>query len=174
MARRWIRLDAEFDESQWVNELTVAAQLAWVKLLCRVKRHGVQGRCKRPDPQVWGKQTKCGVRAVLAMEAAAVKDEALSIVDGDWIVHNWPKYQIDPRNSERVRRHRERRKKDVTVTSGRVTVTHPPVTVTSPLHLSSVYGEGKEKEGEGKKTRASGMVRVGDVIADMGLRVANA
>lgn len=111
MARRWIRLDVGWDDSEWLLNLTPAAQLAWVKFLCYVKTHGVKGKCRALTPAATAKRFAIPGADVGAMLNAAHADGAIETTsEGDWVVTNWAEYQeTDYTAAERQRRHRKDR-----------------------------------------------------------------
>jgi hypothetical protein len=107
--RRWIRLDVTWEESDWLQDLDRATAACWPRLLCMVKRDGVRGECRRPSTRRLMTLWDISAAQIASLEAAAQNDGALAIEDGQWRVLNWDKYQeIDPTNSERQRRWRER------------------------------------------------------------------
>lgn len=104
---RWLRLDVSWDDSPWLFVLSAASQLAWIKLLCHVKRDGSQGRCKALAHVVAAKRWGVGEEDVQKLLQAAVNDGALVIEDGAWTLSNWDKYQEqDHGAAERMRRMR--------------------------------------------------------------------
>lgn len=129
--RRWIRLDVSWEDSAWLDELTGTAAGCWPRLLCLVKRDGIQGRCKRPNLRTIARRWRVPMKAVTTLEEAAVRDGALRIEDGDWVVVNWAKYQtVDQTAAERKRRQRKRQRAAVTDVPRDVTAVtrDPPVT----------------------------------------------
>lgn len=109
MARRWIRLDVEWSQTEWVALLKPAARLAWVELLKHVKVHGKAGRCKAVHPVVFGRMYDIPAKDVAAMLEAAHLGEALRTVAGEWEVLNWTRYQEpDATSTDRKRRQRDR------------------------------------------------------------------
>lgn len=105
--RRWLRLDAGWQDSEWVADLSCGGRLAWVSLLGHVKVAGVRGQVRALAPSVAGRRWDIPAEDVAAMLAAAQADGALVIEDGDWIVTGWARYQEpDPSNAERKRRWR--------------------------------------------------------------------
>lgn len=114
--RRWIRLDAEWEESGWLDSLSGEAAGCWPRLLCWVKLRGSHGRSRRPAVTTLARRWRVSPKAVEELEAAATLDGALRIEDGDWVLPNWPKYQdIDSTAAERKRRQRDRQmSRDVT------------------------------------------------------------
>jgi len=106
--RRWIRLDATWEDSEWLDALDGTAAGCWPRLLCWVKRDGIKGRCKRPTHAVLARRWRVPQEAVAALEAAAIEDGALKIEGGDWVVTGWTEYQdVDPTTNERSKRYRE-------------------------------------------------------------------
>lgn len=107
--RRWIRLDAAWEDSPWLDELDGTAAGCWPRILCHVKRDGVRGRAKRIPTAVAARKWRVPVAAVEALENAAVADGALRIDDGDWVIHNWDTYQqTDTRRKHRQRKQRHK------------------------------------------------------------------
>lgn len=117
MARRWIRLDATWEDSEWLDALDGTAAGCWPRILCMMKRDGIGGRCRRPAPAVLARRWRVPVEAVVALEAAAIADGALAIEDDEWICTGWADYQdVDPTAAQRKRRERERKKATQPVT----------------------------------------------------------
>jgi hypothetical protein len=117
--RRWIRLDVLWEESEWLQELDGTAAGCWPRLLCMVKRDGVDGTVKRPSTKRLAQLWRVPMAAITAMEHAAVVSDALRIEDGDWTVINWNKYQmVDETAAERKRAQRERERKGLKVIQG--------------------------------------------------------
>lgn len=108
---RWIRVNIDFDDSPWLFVLSAESQLAWLKLLCHVKRDGSRGECKALSTIVAAKKWGVGEESVAKLLQAAVSDGAMSLEDGLWRVTSWARFQEpDQTNAERQRRHRERQK----------------------------------------------------------------
>jgi hypothetical protein len=108
---RWLRLDICWDDSPWLFVLSEGAQLAWVKLLCTVKRDGSKGRMKAIRPLVASRKWGVGEESVVKMLQAAQDDGALSVEDAaeTWVITNWDRYQEpDSTAAERMRRMREK------------------------------------------------------------------
>ena len=104
---RWLRLDVTWDHSEWVCMLSAEGQLAWIKLLCHVKTHGVQGEAKAISPAVAARHWGVSPAAVEEMEEAARQDGALYRENGAWVVTAWNEYQKpDATNADRQRRWR--------------------------------------------------------------------
>lgn len=111
MPRRWIRLDVDWDSSEWVYGLSDRAQLAWIKLCCHAKKSGQAGHVRALAPKVMAGQFRTTVRAVEEMLKAAQEDGALKVVDGNWVLTNWRKYQPKDRTAaDRKKRERDRKK----------------------------------------------------------------
>lgn len=109
---RWLRLDAAWEDSEWLDELDGVASGSWPRILSYVKTHGIRGICKRPSLRVLARKWRVPAESIEALEDAAVADGALAIEDDEWIVTNWSKYQpSDPKAADRKRRQRERREK---------------------------------------------------------------
>lgn len=163
---RWIRLDVSFSDSPWLFVLSAGAQLAWVKLLCHVKRDGVRGRCKAMAPIIAARHWGVGEEDVSKMLQAASDDGAVVIADGEWEVPNWTEYQEpDPTAAERMRRMRE--KQSVTGCYGvtdRNTVTNGVTCRATPTPtLTPVKKERLSKESPKKESRPGSL---DDVVSE--------
>lgn len=109
MSRRWLRLDAQWDDTEWVMLLEPLAQLAWIKLLCYVKRDGRRGTAHALSSKAAAKKWGVTVRAVEDMIFQARQDGALVVEGEKWVLTKWIEYQEpDPTNAERQRLFRER------------------------------------------------------------------
>jgi hypothetical protein len=87
--------------------LSVGSQLAWVKLLCYMKRDGVSGRVKSLAPFVAAKKWSIGVEDVEKLIQAAIAHGALVSDEGIWVLTAWDEHQgSDPTNAERQARFR--------------------------------------------------------------------
>lgn len=106
-SKRWIRVDVNWDESEWIADLEPAAQLAWVKLLAYVKTNGIRGHVRAPKERIFARLTAIPIDSVRAMLEAAREDGALSDEGEDWVVTNWSKYQ-EPDKTAAVRQRRRR------------------------------------------------------------------
>lgn len=113
---RWIRLDIDFQLSQWVTPLSSEAKLAWVMLLCHSKANGVAGISRSLDAPTAARLWFMGEESVRQMLLAAQNGGALAVQGREWIVLNWPKYQGDETAAERQRRLRDKRKSVQNVT----------------------------------------------------------
>lgn len=141
--KRWIRLDATWEESSWLFKLDAQTSGCWVRLLCRVKLGGLRGRIKRPATEVVASQWKVGPGVVMALEVAAIANGALAIEDGDWVVLKWAEYQEpDATTAKRSRKYRESMHR--LSPSRRDTVTHA-VTGCDPSMSLSVKDSGKKE-----------------------------
>lgn len=116
---RYVKLDVDWDQSEWVYSLSVGSQLAWVKLLCHVKRSGIEGRVKKFHTFVMSRQWQIGEEDIVKMLRAAEQHGALRDEGEFWVITKWREYQSD--SAERVRRWRERHKSDGDVTLRNVT-----------------------------------------------------
>jgi hypothetical protein len=111
--RQWIRLDVDFEDSDWLVDLDPLAQFAWVKFCCRVKAEGANGRWRKRSVTALRRRLALPEAAVAEMLAAATAGDspALEEQDGEWVVGSWEKYYpTDRTNADRQRRYRERKK----------------------------------------------------------------
>jgi hypothetical protein len=76
-------------------------------LLAYTKRSGIRGRVGVISTRVFARRIDALPEAIEEMLAAGVKDGALQIIDGDWVVTSWDKYQNPI--TVRVQRHREKK-----------------------------------------------------------------
>lgn len=120
MSRRWLRLDAQWDDSEWIITLEPLAQLAWVKLLCYAKRDGRKGTVSALADIAAAKKWNIPVASIRRMLAAAQGDGALVVIQKErrtqWVVANWSEYQEpDPTAAKRMREYRQRQAESDTV-----------------------------------------------------------
>lgn len=109
--QRWIRLDVDWEEVEWLDDLDGTAAGCWPRLMCLVKSQGSKGRCRRVSPKILARKWRVPVEAVEALEAAAlaVDGDGLILDGSDWVVVRWDDTQkIDRTATERQRRRRER------------------------------------------------------------------
>ncbi len=109
---RWIRLDINWGHSEWLCVLSAESRLVWIELLCYVKAFGTGGRARAMTPDRFARRIYVGEESVLQLLRAAEIGGALDIVDHDWMIANWDKYQKDETAAERMRRYRENKKSD--------------------------------------------------------------
>jgi hypothetical protein len=112
---RWVRLDVDFGDTEWLFPLSGLAELAWVKLLAYAKRSGIRGRVRCLSPSVAAEKWKCGLDAFDEMMTAATAGDnpAVIEVDGDWFLTGWDRYNpIDRTNADRQRHLRERSRRN--------------------------------------------------------------
>ena len=105
---RWFRLNVDWDDTEWVYLLSPQAQLAWIKLLCLVKRDGRNGAVKALSEAVaCSKWRITADNAVSEMLAAAKAQGALIEEDARWRIARWDLYQtVDATRNERQSRFR--------------------------------------------------------------------
>lgn len=111
--RRWVRLNVGWDDSDWIAELDALGQLAWVKLLCFVKRDGTGGRVKLPSAKVLGRRWGVPAESVEAMLEAGRKDGAIYEEGGDIVLTSWGAYQLDATAAQRKKDQRARERHGV-------------------------------------------------------------
>lgn len=111
--RRWIRLDATWEDSEWLDDLPGVSAGCWPRLLCLVKLAGIGGRLKRPSLKALARRWRVEVADIAALEDAAINDGALLVEEGDWVLTGWDEYQQPDRTAaERMRAYRERQKQE--------------------------------------------------------------
>ncbi len=108
--QRWFRLNAEWNETEWLYDLEPDARLAWVLLLGHVKLRGTRGSVKAPLLRMAAYSWRIPERAVQEMISAAIENEAVS-VDGEcWVIESWDRYQPhDVTSAERSKKWRASR-----------------------------------------------------------------
>ncbi len=107
--RRWIRLDMDWDDSEWLLELDGYSASLWPRVLCWIKKSGIKGRCRAPSLKVLAARWKVSQTTVAKLVDAAVEDGALVIQKDEWVVANWDRYQ-EPDPTANVRKARQRAK----------------------------------------------------------------
>jgi hypothetical protein len=115
----WIRLNIDWDESPWLFVLSAGSQLAWIKLLCRVKTEGRHGTVKALSPEVAAKKWGVGSEDVEKLLRAASEHGAVLIEDGFWTITSWGDYQ----NPESKRKAEQRNSQECPGQSGTETDT---------------------------------------------------
>lgn len=111
MALIWLRLDVDCGSTGWTGDLPLDQFGAWIKLLLAVKVGGERGtipKSKFTDGMLKRSGIKQGTWK--AMLAAGLADGAIAISDGDITITNWKKYQQDPTNADRQRRHKQKQR----------------------------------------------------------------
>jgi hypothetical protein len=114
--KKWIRLNTDYADSQWMAGLHPDVRRLWPDLLCYVKASGTAGRVKVvPYARIAQKIDTTEAKARTLFEAALVPGEdgepAIEVINGHWVFLNWSKWQ-DPmlQNAERQRDYRRRRR----------------------------------------------------------------
>ena len=142
--RRWIRLDADWEEDEWLHAISGEAAGCWPRLLCWVKLRGQAGRCRYPSTAVLAHTWRVSQDAVVELLVAALDHESLAREDGDLIVANWVEYQEPDRTAaDRKRRQREKEEMSRDVTRDNRDVGRDP---SMSMSMSGVAVEGKESE----------------------------
>lgn len=153
---RWIRLDLSWSHSQWLSIMSAESRLAWVELLCYVKGFGTAGRARAMTPDRFARMIYVGEESVRQMLNAAEIHGALTVVENDWVIVKWAKYQGDETGAERQRRFKENRKAS-SGNAGNALVTEVTATetVTETYNCSSkeeLSASTDEKPKKGKDT----------------------
>jgi hypothetical protein len=111
MAYRWFKLNANFDESEWLANLPPLPRLIWPLVLGHVKVHGFKGICKAPNLTRWCAGKDIPKDALDQLVEAAIADGAMVIENGEWVIPNWAEYQsVDETAYERIKRFREKKR----------------------------------------------------------------
>lgn len=104
---RWIRLNADYADSAWLDALPGDVRRLWPDVLCWVKLKGVGGVCKAPDLEVIAKRLDTPRERLSTLLHAAVQDGAMEVTKDTWVVTNWAVHQpYDLTATERQRKHR--------------------------------------------------------------------
>lgn len=110
MARRWIRLEAAWQESEWLAVLPGHVALCWPALLCYVKTRGIHGCCKQPSLRVLSQLWRVDLANVERLIDAAVAHGAIEVDGENWKIAKWPKYNPqDATAAGRAKRYRASR-----------------------------------------------------------------
>jgi hypothetical protein len=106
-SQRWLRLNLEWQLSGWLDALDGHAANCWPPLLCWIKLHGRDGRCRRPPLPLLARSWKVDVADIERLETAALQDGALVLEGADWVLANWAKYNPPDPSIERRRRRKQ-------------------------------------------------------------------
>lgn len=104
---RYLKLNCNWDESEWIDPLPDGAKLAWVHVMTYVKAFGFNGRAKARPLAKFAREKGMSVESFELMIAAAKVHGALVEEDGAWRLVTWKKHQGDTTNAERQARFRE-------------------------------------------------------------------
>jgi hypothetical protein len=111
MAIIWLRLDVDCGSTGWTGDLSMEQFGCWIKLLQSAKVGGEKGKIPASRfTEGWLRRNETTREVWDAMIQAGVEDGAIVVTDGEIKITNWPKYQQDPNNAERVERYREKKK----------------------------------------------------------------
>lgn len=123
---RWIRLNIDWDEAEWLAGLPWPVRAVWPVLLSHVKLTGLDGRCKAPIISRFAAAHDIPEEYVTALLSVTERYGTLRVTDGEWVVKNWGLYQgKDARNAERQARHRASKKAAIEPNEARVTALSP-------------------------------------------------
>lgn len=128
----WLRLDCEAAFAGWTSKLPATLYAAWVKVLQVVKTWGQRGQIKYTKLLDHLKDARVTERQLQGVMEAA-DEGTFRIEDGDFIIDNWGRYQMDPTAADRkaAQRDRNRPSRGVTVTP-----------------VSHDYGTGRDSTGQ--------------------------
>lgn len=136
---RWLRINTCWSDSEWLYEHTPGVRLAWIELLCYVKRDGVRGRAKAISVPVASNKWRIPKEDVVTLLSVSQQDGALQVDGGDWVITNWIKYQGE--SNERVKRFREKKEAKKTETSTETETLTGEVTHVTSVTLHNVTKE---------------------------------
>lgn len=137
---KYLQLNCNWMESEWLFPLSDGARLAFVQLLTYIKAHGFNGRAKAKAVAIFAVQNRISEASVKELLDAAKADGALVEEDGLWILTGWAKHQGDSTNAERQARFRENRKAELGSNSDRY------VTEVTPENTSNALRNAKGEE----------------------------
>lgn len=105
-SKRWIRVDVDWDDSEWLFFGSALVSLAWVRLLCFVAKRGSAGACRADETALVG-DGKIPLAKFREMIDLAQHAGDLSVRNGLWIVADWDRfvvpYRKHPRGWSRLR-----------------------------------------------------------------------
>lgn len=116
---KWLRLNAEWEESAWLMAISGHASGCWPRLLSWVKMRGKKGRVKEPARAVLADRWKVPLETVNELMDAALAEGAkgdadpggIRIEGGELVVVQWLTWNPDdPKAAQRKRDQRERDK----------------------------------------------------------------
>lgn len=128
--RRWIRLDADWEESPWLHALEGDAAGCWPRLLCWVKLRGKGGRCRWPTPAVLAHTWRVPEPVVGRLLAGALDDGAVVREENELLVTNWDTYQ-EPDRTAADRKRRQREKEEMSRRDNRDTHRDPSLSMST-------------------------------------------
>jgi hypothetical protein len=106
---RWVRLNVDWDGSEWLAALPWHVRAAWPVILCYIKREGRDGKAKTPILSRLAGGHDIPLEVITALSNAAIENGALIVADGHWIIAKWDVYQKpDATNADRQKRYKER------------------------------------------------------------------
>jgi len=103
---RWIRLDVNWDDSDWLADLPWAVRAVWPLILAHVKTMGTGGVCEAPNTRRFCAAHDVPQECVEALLEGAVAHGAME-VGQTWRIVRWADYQRSE-SYERVQRFRQR------------------------------------------------------------------
>lgn len=107
---RWVRLNVDWHESDWLEALEFPVRCTWPLLLCYIKTHGYAGKCRAISPRRLASVMNAPCDAIMDILDAATVSNALRVTGENWEIVNWSKYQGDDTNRDRQRRFRDSHK----------------------------------------------------------------
>jgi hypothetical protein len=106
--RRWIRLNIDYADTEWLAELPGDVRRLWVDLLCYAKAYGTSGTCRPMSPRAFAKRFDTTDENARELLAAAFAGGALTVIEnGDWRFTGWQDLQKPDRTAaKRMKRMR--------------------------------------------------------------------
>jgi hypothetical protein len=142
---RWIRLQADYLNTRWLEEIGYPFNRLWPDVLCHVKLYGNnRGATKSLSVRTFARITGAPDADVQTLLDAAFKTGAL-LLDGDrWIIASWADYQSP--DAERKRKERTGQSADVPDIP-KLSRTN----ATCPVSCHATLTETETKTGEGEE-----------------------
>ena len=108
MSSRWIRLDVNWEDTEWLADLTGCEAGCWPRLLCIAKQSGIRGTVSIPSIRVLANRWRVDVEDIENMRDAAISAGAIEVDGKVWTICSWDEYQPDMTNRKRQQKHRDR------------------------------------------------------------------
>lgn len=109
----WIRLDIDWDDPKWLDDLPWSARACWVILKCHCKKLGINGLVSIPNVEKMARERKIEPSDLWMCIEAAIEEGELIEHPDVWEFKYWAEEQASE-SKHRVKRWREKQDKQQT------------------------------------------------------------